>query len=96
MYGGKIIAECISDDDSVDDVAHALLRLLCSEEREDIMGLDEKAPHCRPNYRDHDADAHDLGAKIIAQLKLRGLTDQRDLGSALNWFDDGILVEHNS
>jgi hypothetical protein len=60
---------------------HALLRLLCSEEREDITVLGEKAPRFLQNYRDHDADAHGLGAKSIAHLKLRGLTDQRDLGS---------------
>jgi hypothetical protein len=80
-YVGKIIAECTSDDDSVDDVVNALLRLLCGEEREDIMVLDIKAPRSRPSYRDHDADPHDLGAKIIAHLKLRGLADQRNLGS---------------
>jgi hypothetical protein len=54
----------------------ALLRLLCGEEREYVMMLDEKAPRCRPNYRDYDADAHDLGTTIVAHLKLRGLTEQ--------------------
>jgi hypothetical protein len=81
MYVGKIIAECISDDDSVENVVHALLRLLCGEVRDNKMVMGEKAPRCRPNYRDHDTDAHDLGANIIAHVKLRGLTDQQDLGS---------------
>jgi hypothetical protein len=61
MHVEKIIVECITDADSVDDVVHALLRLLCSEEREDITVLGEKAPRFLQNYRDHDADAHGLG-----------------------------------
>jgi hypothetical protein len=63
---GKHIAEYISDDDRVDDVMHALLRLLCREEREGIVVLDEKAPRCHPYYRDHGADTRDLDARIIA------------------------------